>query len=101
MASCALRRKRFSKTCTSRWRRRYRARNQSLHSMRPHPGISNRFRPPATCTFSGICGKEGRLQEFTQLIQCDTIGSDYLLTGTIYSSSVAIPEAVEKDVCGG
>jgi len=34
-------------------------------------------------------------REFIQLIQCDTICSDYLLTGTTYSSTVAIPEEVK------
>jgi len=34
------------------------------------------------------------MREFTQLIQWDTICSDYLLTRTTYSSTVAIPEAV-------
>src|SRR5207247_6162716 len=43
----------------------------------------------------GLCGKSVPNQEFTQLIQYDTICSDYMLTRTTYSSTVAIPEAVK------
>jgi hypothetical protein len=42
--------------------------------------------------------KQADLPELIQLIQCDTIYCDYLLTRTTYSSSVAIPEAVKSVV---
>jgi hypothetical protein len=44
--------------------------------------------------------KQADLPELVQLIQCDTIYCDYLLTRTTYSSTVAIPEAVKSVVLG-
>jgi hypothetical protein len=42
--------------------------------------------------------KQADLPELIQLIQCDTIYCDYLLTRTTYSSTVAIPEAEKSAV---
>src|SRR6266699_4424786 len=74
----------FLKTCTSSLSSR------NLSSLRA-PTIKRRRR---YVELEAICGKEGPYQEFIQLIQYDTIYSDWLLTRTTYSSTGGIPETV-------
>jgi hypothetical protein len=50
---------------------------------------------PEHVDLAAFVEKKARLQELIQLIQWDTIYGYYLLTGTTYSSTVAIPEEVK------